>query len=75
MKKYQVIKKGGFKGSPNGAVTVSFSEGATLSHAEMGDELAKVALKEKWIKAIKEKEQPQQETQTDLVSGDNPAEE
>lgn len=74
MNKYQVIKKGGFKGSPNGAVTVNFIEGATVSHTELGDELAKVALKEKWIKVIKEIRPSPEETQTESVSDDNPAE-
>lgn len=48
MPKYIVQKD--FKGSPDGHTVIQFVKGEEVAHAKLGDDLAKVALDEKWIK-------------------------
>jgi len=48
--KYKIIKS--FPGSPDGMQTINFAEGDEVEHVQLGDELAEVALGEKWIKAM-----------------------
>lgn len=48
MQKYIVQKD--FKGSPDGHTVIQFVKGEEVAYAKLGDDLAKVALDEKWIK-------------------------
>lgn len=48
MPKYNVQRD--FKGSPDGHTVIQFAKGEEVAHAKLGDDLAKVALEEKWIK-------------------------
>lgn len=48
---YKVIKS--FKGSPNGFDVVEFLAGTTVSEAELPADLAKVAIREKWVEKPK----------------------
>jgi len=45
---YKILKS--FKGSPNGAIVFKFEEGDTVTHDELGDDLAKVTKDNNWIK-------------------------
>lgn len=58
MKEYIVLQD--FKGSKTGADCTKFAKDAKIIHDELGDDLAQVALDEKWIKQeeVKPKQQP-----------------
>lgn len=45
---YKVLEN--FKGSPNGAIVISYKKGESVDHADLGDDLAETARAEKWIK-------------------------
>lgn len=47
-KKYDVLQD--FKGSPDGHTVIQFTKGSEIDHADMGDDLAGVAVSEKWVK-------------------------
>src|SRR5574340_380925 len=51
MKKYEVMQD--FKGSPDGHTVIQFTKGSEIDHAELGDDLASVALSQKWVKPSK----------------------
>lgn len=51
MKKYEVMQD--FKGSPDGHTVIQFTKGGEIDHADLGDDLAGVALSEKWVKPSK----------------------
>lgn len=54
MSKYEVIQD--FKGSPDGHTVIQFTKGSEIDRAELGDDLAGVALAEKWVKPSKSAE-------------------
>lgn len=50
--KYEVTQP--FKGSPDGHSVIAFNKGDEIEHDKLGDDLAEVALGEKWIKPVKQ---------------------
>ena len=45
-------------GSPNGCIVKTYQADTEYNHSDLGDELAEVALEEKWIEVVEEKKAP-----------------